>query len=184
MQRKKRTKASRGWVAEHLNRPYSRILIPQEDGRFSAEILEFPGCFAEGEDPQSTYANLEGAAASWLAACLASGTPIPPPLTNYEVSGKFALRLPKGLYLRAAKAAAKEAVSLNQYITTAIAEKLGAHGVTQKLEDLLSEIRRLSQVVQIGILHQFADTTVREVHGIPARIPINDLAANTGRTFH
>ncbi|HLA77797.1 MAG TPA: toxin-antitoxin system HicB family antitoxin [Vicinamibacteria bacterium] len=148
-----RSKA-RGAVAEHLARPYSRILIPQEDGRFSAEVLEFPGCFAEGADSKAAYANLEAAAESWLLACLANGTPIPPPLTNYEVSGRFALRLPRSLYLRASKSAAREGVSLNQFVTTAVAEKLGALDVTRKLDAALSEFRNLARQFVGGLITQ------------------------------
>ena len=128
-------------LGAYLARPYSRILIPQEGGRFSAEILEFPGCFAEGETPEAAYANLEDAAASWLAACLAADTPVPPPLTNYEASGRFALRLPRSLYGRAAKTAAAEGTSLNQFIATAVAERIGALGVTEKLQAVVQALR-------------------------------------------
>jgi len=34
---------------EILRKPYARVLVPDENGGFFAEILEFPGCFAEGE---------------------------------------------------------------------------------------------------------------------------------------
>jgi predicted RNase H-like HicB family nuclease len=148
--KRRNAKPAKTLIERYLSQPYSRILIPQEDGRFAAEILEFPGCFAEGEDPGETYTNLEEAARRWLSACVANGTPVPPPLTSYEVSGKFALRLPKGSYLRAAKAAAREGVSLNQYITAAVAEQLGAHAVTRKVETILTELRRLV-MVNMGI---------------------------------
>ncbi|KKK46677.1 hypothetical protein LCGC14_3162840, partial [marine sediment metagenome] len=41
-----------------LKRPYTRILVPEEDGSFSAEILEFPGCYADGETATDAYDNL------------------------------------------------------------------------------------------------------------------------------
>lgn len=182
---KSRSKASRAAVAEYLARPYSRILIPQEDGRFSAEVLEFPGCFAEGADPKAAYANLEVAAESWLLACLANGTPVPPPLTNYEVSGRFALRLPRSLYLRASKAAAREGISLNQYVTTAVAEKLGAHDATRKLDELLSEFRTLASVFRVRP-NQFADNAPAvSSPGWQARVvDIERSAANTSERGH
>jgi predicted HicB family RNase H-like nuclease len=111
---------------EILRRPYSRVLIPQDEGGFTAEILEFPGCFAEGDSADEANAHLEAAADSWLLACFESGKSIPDPLAEYEGSGKFALRLPRSLYGRAAKAAARDGVSLNQFITDAVAEKVGA----------------------------------------------------------
>jgi predicted RNase H-like HicB family nuclease len=139
--RKRAVRDSDPAVQSYLTQPYSRILIPQEGGGFSAEILEFPGCFAEGETADQAYANLEAAAASWVAACLSNGTPIPPALTNYEASGKFALRLPRSLYQRAAKAAAKDGVSLNQFVTAAVAERLGSQTTTEKLEAIVAEMR-------------------------------------------
>ena len=32
-----------------LKKPYTKILIANEDQSYSAEILEFPGCYAQGE---------------------------------------------------------------------------------------------------------------------------------------
>jgi predicted HicB family RNase H-like nuclease len=158
---KNTTKTSDDVVREYLARPYSRILIPQEGGGFSAEILEFPGCFAEGDSAQDAYASLEEAASGWLLACLANETPVPPPLTNYEASGsgKFALRLPRSLHLRASKAAAKESVSLNQYIVTAVSEKLGGALVIDQLAQVLSEVRGLHRAVRVSAFQQFAETT-------------------------
>ncbi len=132
-------KVEQSEVAKYLSRSYSRILIPQEGGGYSAEILEFPGCFSEGDSPEETYRNLERAAESWLLACLDSKTPIPEPLTDYEASGKYALRLPRSLYARAAKVAAKEGTSLNQFIVTAVAEALGARTVAAEVRAALGE---------------------------------------------
>jgi predicted RNase H-like HicB family nuclease len=166
-------------VKTHLHRPYSRILIPQEDGRFSSEILEFPGCFAEGDTPEEAYKNLNEAAEAWLAACISGGTPVPEPLTNYEVSGKFALRLPRSLYLRASKAAAKEGVSLNQFVANSIAEKLGAHGVAEKLDALLSEVRQLPRVIFVEATQEAADNAPSaKVIGLPSDMKFEDFAAN------
>ena len=51
---------------DYLKEPYSRVLLPEEDGRFSAEILEFPGCFAQGDNPGEAFDNLEMTAKSWI----------------------------------------------------------------------------------------------------------------------
>lgn len=75
-----RVRKSSKRVNAYLKLPYSRILIPQEGGGYSTEILEFPGCFSEGETVEESYANLESAARSWIAACLESGMPIPEPI--------------------------------------------------------------------------------------------------------
>jgi predicted RNase H-like HicB family nuclease len=109
-----------------LRRPYSRILVPQDEGGFTAEVLEFPGCVAEGETAEEANAKLEEAAISWIIGCAESGKAVPDPLGDYQGSGKFALRLPRSLQGRAVKAATRDGVSLNQFITYAVAEKLGA----------------------------------------------------------
>lgn len=62
-----------------LSKPYARMFIPAEEGGFFAEILEFRGCYAEGDTIEEAYRNLEEAARSWVAACLTDGHPIRPP---------------------------------------------------------------------------------------------------------
>lgn len=112
--------------AEILKAPYSRVLIPEEDGTFSAEILEFPGCFAQGKTANEAFNNLEGAAKVWIEASLAQGLNIPSPALNQSYSGKIALRIPRSLHKRAAQMAARDATSLNQFLITAIASRIGA----------------------------------------------------------
>jgi len=63
----------------YLRLPYSRVFVPEESGGFSTRILEFPGCFSEGETLEEAYKNLEEAARCWLNACIAQGTAIPLP---------------------------------------------------------------------------------------------------------
>jgi predicted RNase H-like HicB family nuclease len=113
-------------VRELLALPYSRVLMPADDGCYSAEILEFPGCSVLAQTPSEAYARLERAAQKWLTDWLSKGKAAPPPLMNNKTSGRFALRLPRSLYLRASRAAARESVSMNQYIANAVAERVGA----------------------------------------------------------
>jgi len=114
---------------ELLAHPYSRVLIPAAGGRYTAEILEFPGCSVEAATPNEAYAQLERAAEKWLLEWLDEGKAVPQPLMNNKTSGRFALRLPRSLYVRASRAAARESVSLNQYIANAVAERVGASAV-------------------------------------------------------
>ena len=110
---------------EILKKPYARILVPDPTGGFFAEILEFPGCFAEGDTSGDAYEQLEKAAESWIEAALELGQEIPEPLSSHDYSGKLALRLPKSLHQKATFFAQQDGVSLNQYIICAIAEKIG-----------------------------------------------------------
>lgn len=109
---------------EYLRR-YARRLAPNADGGFTATIQEFPGLVAEGETADEAVRNLESAAESWIDATLQTGHEVPPPVELSDYSGKFALRLPRGVHKRAAEMANIEGVSLNQWLVSAIAFYLG-----------------------------------------------------------
>ncbi|MBI3329112.1 MAG: type II toxin-antitoxin system HicB family antitoxin [Nitrospinae bacterium] len=111
---------------EYLKEPYGRILIPDEHGHYSAEILEFPGCFAEGATADEAIQALERAAKVWILAALDQGQEIPPPFMNQSFGGKVALRLPRSLHRMAARFAERDGTSLNQFLVTAIAARIGA----------------------------------------------------------
>ena len=66
-------------VKKILSKPYGRTLIPCEEGGFFAEILEFPGCFSQGETVQETYRNINEAAEAWVEACILRDIKIPEP---------------------------------------------------------------------------------------------------------
>lgn len=110
-----------------LARPYARVLTPDtEVGGYTAEILEFPGCYAEGDTADEALENLDRAADGWIAAALEMGQSIPSPRAERPYRGKVALRIPPSLHQKAARAAEMEGVSLNQFIVTALAETVGA----------------------------------------------------------
>jgi len=112
-------------LAEYLKKPYGRFVVPESDGTFRAEIIEFPGCIAVGETAAEALANLENVAASWLEATLARHQRIPEPIENIGFSGKLVVRLPKTLHKKAAHMAARDGVSLNQFIVSSVAERVG-----------------------------------------------------------
>jgi predicted RNase H-like HicB family nuclease len=113
-------------AAEYLKRPYGRVVIPEQDGTFRAEIVEFAGCIAVGDTAAEALANLESVAESWLQATIAKGLRVPEPIESTEYSGKLVVRLPKSLHKKAAYVASREGVSLNQFIVSCIAEQVGA----------------------------------------------------------
>jgi antitoxin HicB len=131
---------------DYLKEPYARILIPEEEGGYSAEILEFSGCFAEGETADEAMQALERAADAWIQAALDQGQEIPPPFRNQGYGGKIALRLPKSLHRQATEFAERDGTSLNQFLVSAIAARVGAEEfynrlttqVFEKLKDHLS----------------------------------------------
>ena len=124
---RKIVKVDRGPIdaSERLRMPYARMLVPEEDGSYRAEILEFPGCLAIGDDAAEALSELEAVAEDWIDAAIEMGTPIPPPLEEASYSGKLNVRLPKSLHRKASLAAEFDGVSLNQLMVTAIAEYVG-----------------------------------------------------------
>ena len=107
-------------VIAYLKRPYSRIILPESNGTFRGEILEFPGCIATGDTAEETLASLEVIAKSWLIAAVKKRQYIPDPVET-EFSGRLVLRLPKSLHKKAAFIAMRDGVSLNQFIVTSVA---------------------------------------------------------------
>jgi predicted RNase H-like HicB family nuclease len=62
-----------------LDRPYTRELIPEEDGTWFARIVEFPGCMTTGDTEDEALANLRDAMEAWVTSALEDGDPIPEP---------------------------------------------------------------------------------------------------------
>jgi antitoxin HicB len=119
-------------VKELLRQPYARVILPESDGSFRGEIIEFPGCIAAGDTAGETLLNLEEAATSWLLAALDLGQNIPEPIENSnDYSGRFVLRLPKSLHKKAALTAEREGTSLNQFIVYSLAETIGERRATK-----------------------------------------------------
>lgn len=154
-------------VLSELHKPYSRIIIPDDDGRYAGEILEFPGCFSDGDTPEEAYSNLEEAAGNWLESARAQGMPIPTPFASQGYSGTISLRLPKSIHRRASELAHRDGVSLNQFLVSAIAARVGAEDVTSAIADRLDER-----------LDRLQGTEWVSVEGMIRRIPV----ASTGAT--
>lgn len=109
----------------YLAKPYTRMLVPDADGGFAAEILEWPGCLGEGETADEAMIDLEQSMETWLEVMLKDGRPIPEPLER-DFSGRLALRLPRDVHRRVTVRAQLDGVSINQFIVGAIEGRLGA----------------------------------------------------------
>lgn len=120
-------------LREYLKQPYSKLLMPDESGGYVAQVMEFPGCIAEGETADEAIHNLDEAMLDWLEEVIESGQRVPEPLAAQGYSGHFALRIPKWVHREAARRAQADSVSLNQRIVEAIGERLGAEGYVDRL---------------------------------------------------
>ena len=128
-------------VAEYLKKPYQRVIIPQENGRFYSKITEFPGCFAEGLNEQEALANLAEVAIIWLEEEIRKGNPIPKPEQDQEYSGKFMLRISPVLHRECAQNAARQGISLNQYIMQKLSSSARQDSIIYILKEELRAIK-------------------------------------------
>lgn len=138
-------------IREYVARPYSRILVPDSSGGYFAEVLEFPGCFSEGDTPGQAMDNLNEAMEAWIEAALDSGQAIPEPIGTAGYSGRVLLRFPKSLHREAARRAEMDGVSLNQYLVAAIAARAGADELADRIADKLTPRFRLVTQMQMGM---------------------------------
>ena len=101
--------------SDYLKAPYCRVVIPdRQTGTYTARVMEFPGCVAQGDTISEAHERLERAAEDWIRAALDSGQDIPPPAEEQRYSGRILVRLPKSLHRRAAEAAETRTVSVEE----------------------------------------------------------------------
>jgi antitoxin HicB len=112
-------------LEEYLDQNYRFSLHKDEDGGFVAEVEELPGCAADGETPNEAVENLREAMKSWIASRQEAGLDIPEPREAAEYSGRVLLRMPKSLHRKLSEQAAREGVSLNQYMVSTLSESCG-----------------------------------------------------------
>ena len=153
----------------YLRQPYARVVIPAEGHQFHAEILEFPGCYAQGGSVGEAYANLEEAAEAWIETCLTKGQSIPEPSSNLGFNGNILLRLPRSIHRKAAQMAERDRTSLNQYLVSAVSTRVGVDDfhnlLIQRLEHRL--VKTMMHLAQQAIYvwdtySQKAQTSMRD----------------------
>ena len=118
-------------VAHYLELPYTVAvgLDRQAEGsRWNATVEELPGCAAQGRTPDEAVELLRGAMESWLTAAIAQHREIPVPAGSASKrkaasthSGRFLVRMPGTLHAELARAAERDQVSLNRFVTNALA---------------------------------------------------------------
>src|SRR5262249_33316552 len=90
-----------------------------------AEIEELPGCIGQGATPEDAIANVRDAMLGWISVALEDGRAVPQPRALGTYSGKFVVRVPSSLHADLVRTAAREGVSLNQFVATTLARCLG-----------------------------------------------------------
>ena len=90
-----------------------------------ATVDALPGCTARGATANEALERASNAMDEWLETAKREGKGVPEPKTSSSHSGRLLLRMPQTLHAELSRAAERENVSLNQFITDALAGALG-----------------------------------------------------------
>ena len=124
---RKSSRAHRTAAEEPHDQPYHIELVKEEPpgDRWNAQVAELPGCTAQGDTAEEAARLIEGAIREWVADAIAKGREVPKPRSTGTHSGKLLIRMPQSLHAELARAAEREEVSLNQFITSSLAVAVG-----------------------------------------------------------
>ena len=123
----------------YLNLPYTIILERWDDGKglyWVARVAELPHCMIHGDSPEAAIKELEAVKNDWIKSNIKRGLPIPEPSPR-KYSGKMILRISPSLHKLLVHRAEVEGMSLNQYMSTALATSVGLsieHRKTRRAE--------------------------------------------------
>ena len=99
-----------------------RPLDDDEGGGWLATVPDLPGCMSDGEIREEAVENIAGAIESWIEQAEEDRRDVPPPNSS---KGQWRQRVPKTLHESLKHLAEAEGVSLNQLVTTLLAEFVG-----------------------------------------------------------
>jgi predicted HicB family RNase H-like nuclease len=93
----------------------------EPESGWTARVEELPGCEGHGATPDEAVRAVEAATERWIADAAANGREVPKPRSAASHSGRLMLRMPQTLHAELVRAAQREDVSLNQFITGVLA---------------------------------------------------------------
>lgn len=141
-------------VVELVYQPWNIEVHPYPDGGYFARVVELPGCMTEADTAGEALDMLEEARAEWLAVAVEQGLRIPQPLASADYSGKIFVRTSPELHRRVAEQAAKQGVSMSQWVSETLALTLG---VQHALAEVISPIEGPDKVDLMAALKASID---------------------------
>jgi RNA polymerase sigma-B factor len=117
-------------MTQYVDRPYHIVLVREGDdgdATWIAQVEELPGCEARAQTPDAATHAIRESMEAWISDALAKHQEIPEPRAASTHSGRLNLRMPQSLHAAVARAAEREDVSLNQFITGSLAGAVGWH---------------------------------------------------------
>lgn len=117
----------------YMNLPYTVVLRQDADSDVVAKIVELPGLSTYRKSPREALENLEEVKRAWFEDAISCGDVIPEPEAEEPLpSGKWVQRVPRSLHRKLVEMARREKVSLNQLVTSILAEAAGHLGARQR----------------------------------------------------
>jgi len=139
-------------IEEYLQLPYTIEMIRQSNESWFVSIKELPGCMSQGDTPEEAVAMIHDAMRAWLEVALEDGYPIPEPQADEDYSGRFMVRVPRGLHRQLVHTADLQEVSLNAYCIAVLAQSVGQPAaVNQDFSELADAIERLLKGASVDI---------------------------------
>ena len=135
-------------LAYYLNLKYQVVLYHDEDGGYTAEIKELPGCLTQAETIDELWQNIEDARILWIETAYEYSDPIPLPVTENQFSGKCLLRMPSSLHRKLSESAEQEGVSLNQYLVYLLSEQNTARQYYHLISEQSSKNMKIQGIKQ------------------------------------
>jgi predicted RNase H-like HicB family nuclease len=133
-----------------MNRYSFNVFWHEPDNAYFAICPEFPGLSASGDTPEEALAEAKIGLQLMIDLYNEEGWALPEVKTQSTYSGKFPLRMPKGLHAQLAARAEAEEVSLNTLIVNLLSEDIGTmQGISplqNALDRALQTIRTLTLV--------------------------------------
>jgi hypothetical protein len=121
--------------------------------------------------------NLNEAMAAWIEAALEAGQTIPDPVATAGYSGRVLLRLPKSVHREAARRAEMDGVSLNQYLVAAVAGRVGADELADRIAArLVSRLRFMA----FGLVGVAANVALQPPPSIVAPAELGEASSGFG----
>lgn len=109
----------------YLGLKYPVTLEASPEGGYFIEIEDLPGCYSQGDTIEEAHEMIEESRRLWLESAYEDGLDIPLPRDMEQYSGKFNVRVPRGLHRKLDQMAKREGVSLNQYLVATLARSVG-----------------------------------------------------------
>jgi len=115
------------------------IEIIEDEDAYVASVPDLPGCVAYGDTLQEALDSLKSVKKLWIDGRLEAGLPVPEPTELDEYSGKFVLRISRGLHKALQRESKRQGLSLNQYVAQILAERHQFFDLEEVVQEALAK---------------------------------------------